>query len=365
MKNVIEILERYYKPFIDEKNEWNFFLGLADYVKFIAENKEFTPILLNIKKQKEKDYKKLVDLEKRVAKELDISKKRLLEIIKKNKISYESLNNELRKLKTFEEGGTEGEKYKVMILDDILFSIARDMVNNGHSKILQEFVDNNREPQNIFGNFVFSKTIHLFVREQERVDFKKKTEAWGIWDKLYELYLVTYKGDEIEKDFEKNKSSSLLITSFWLLKGELLNMQKGQDTKYKIFDIDEYRQSSNRIHNFFLKEIYGTSNDEEETNVLSFQGGILNFQGKKISISQRGKTARPYDLLELIFTDKDKVWNYDEIWDTLLGNEYDPKKWRTIYYAGRKINEAVAKKTTVDDFLEITKKIIQIKNQYL
>lgn len=45
MKNVIENLERYYQSFINQKEDWNFFYLLADYIEYVLKTPETKEIL--------------------------------------------------------------------------------------------------------------------------------------------------------------------------------------------------------------------------------------------------------------------------------------------------------------------------------
>ena len=98
---------------------------------------------------------------------------------------------------------------------------------------------------------------------------------------------------------------------------------------------------------------------------LNFRNGFLYFKNKKIKISKTNN-SNPYYLLKTIFKDKNKIWNYDEIHkDWLNRDDYKKEDWNKYYNAGYKINEKIAKETTIKDFLCITKKDIKINEKYL
>lgn len=99
-------------------------------------------------------------------------------------------------------------------------------------------------------------------------------------------------------------------------------------------------------------------------NILTFDEGksLLHFQGKEIRISRNGNT-NPHHLLKTIFKDHKRMWSYDEIaedWE----EEYGKDDWNTYYYAAYSVNEKVAKKTGVDDFLIPTKTNVVINEKY-
>ena len=73
MKDITELLESQYQSFINEKRDWDFFLGLADYVEFIKKTPIFKLPLNNLKndldniKEKEDLILKINEIEKSVS----------------------------------------------------------------------------------------------------------------------------------------------------------------------------------------------------------------------------------------------------------------------------------------------------------
>jgi hypothetical protein len=91
----------------------------------------------------------------------------------------------------------------------------------------------------------------------------------------------------------------------------------------------------------------------------------LKYNGKELKITKPQDT-RYYFLLKVLLGNPKKIWEYDEIWEKLNGDEnYDPKNWKKIYNPAYDINEKIAKETTISDFLEIAKTTIRINPTYL
>lgn len=97
----------------------------------------------------------------------------------------------------------------------------------------------------------------------------------------------------------------------------------------------------------------------------AFKNGVLYFRGKEIVISKARKNM--HLLLNTLFKEPNRLWNYDEIWVDWgeRWEDYSPEKWRTFYNAIHDINEKIAVKTTIDDFLECTKNTVNISKKYL
>ena len=46
-QNLINSLDRKYKSFINEKSDWSFYLGIADYIKYIKETPKIYQVIEN------------------------------------------------------------------------------------------------------------------------------------------------------------------------------------------------------------------------------------------------------------------------------------------------------------------------------
>lgn len=104
--------------------------------------------------------------------------------------------------------------------------------------------------------------------------------------------------------------------------------------------------------------------DEEIDTGLLYQGGTLYFNKKKIVIS-KSENNEQHLFLNTIFSDKEKLWDFDEIAEHLQ-REYDPKNdWNKYYQTGQKINSKIKYKTDIPDFVDITTKTARINRKYL
>jgi hypothetical protein len=99
---------------------------------------------------------------------------------------------------------------------------------------------------------------------------------------------------------------------------------------------------------------------------LQYEDGFLYFNNYKILISKTQDTNQ-HDLLRILLTNKTKLWNYDEIHLEISGNDNYNKKenWNTYDQAGRAINDKIAIKTSIQNFLKLTAKTIMIDKNLL
>lgn len=96
---------------------------------------------------------------------------------------------------------------------------------------------------------------------------------------------------------------------------------------------------------------------------------MLSVNGKQVEVS-KSKDSDPHYLLAILFREPNRDWAYDEVWEdeyfVRKDREYDQKTdWRKIYNAGYSVNEKVAKATTLDDFLVVTKTSVAVNKKYL
>lgn len=130
------------------------------------------------------------------------------------------------------------------------------------------------------------------------------------------------------------------------------------DLKKKFFNEREAILSDKPILNSNEKR-------EKQRNNLVFNEdkSVLFFNKKEITIS-KARDSNGHYLLKTIFKDKNKIWEFDEIAED-WGDVYGKNDWNRYYNAGYKVNEKVAKETTIKDFLKITSKTVSINKEYL
>jgi hypothetical protein len=98
---------------------------------------------------------------------------------------------------------------------------------------------------------------------------------------------------------------------------------------------------------------------------LNLKNGILYFHNYHITISEQ-LTNRNVLYLKAIFKDIKKVWNYDEIADSMHEIEtYDKNSWNKYYQLGKAINTKVTSATSIKNFLVIKTKNVQVNPKYL
>ncbi|MCX6724312.1 MAG: hypothetical protein NT155_04060 [Candidatus Staskawiczbacteria bacterium] len=376
VRNTIFLLEKQYNSFIDQERDWNFFVGLADYVSFLKENSNLESKFRGLVKKREEEYKILDDYEKEAVKEVEKIKTELLKKIKLKKLNFEELSKGLAYLKDCEQGVVDPTYYKSSRIENGIRRIIKYLVKNGHTSLVKEYIPKDFVFQDDYSLDEFDYKLHLSdfcdnlqLRQAKMFELKDKrlTELWGALDKLYLLRRIMFK----ERGYTDTKRFSELSEELRLISNDGDNYsyvavaslyaqdQKGEKfsssnhSEIKEFKKSNYKLYATRIHNYLLKKI-----SEKEEVVLydlnaNYKNGILSFQNKEIDFNDKPNQK---DLLATLFKNVKKNWFYDEIqedWDEIGIDKakYPKDYWRKFYSAGDDINKAIAIKTQVEDFI--------------
>lgn len=120
----------------------------------------------------------------------------------------------------------------------------------------------------------------------------------------------------------------------------------------------------------FIREINNKYKKENPKNVFEKfdeNTGILKFSGQDISLSKKGKETDAVLLLKTLLKTKDDDWVHeDEILEDWGYSDEDQKDTpkNKVYFAGLKINNAVALKTQIEDFVECNTSKARINPKY-
>ncbi len=122
----------------------------------------------------------------------------------------------------------------------------------------------------------------------------------------------------------------------------------------------------------FLFKVLLKNAAEESTEQASLEGfdekhHLLKFAGKEIELSKKGKETDAVLLMRTLLTAKNDEWKHnDEILSDWGLTDEDMKKVpkNKVYFAGQKINNAVALKTQIADFIECNTSKARINPKY-
>jgi hypothetical protein len=120
----------------------------------------------------------------------------------------------------------------------------------------------------------------------------------------------------------------------------------------------------------FIREIndsYKKTNPQNIVEKFDSKKGVLKLAGQDIELSKKGKETDAVLLMTTLLKAKGDEWKHnDEILTDWGYNDDDQKDVakNKVYYAGQKINNAVALKTKIDDFIECNTSKARINPKY-
>jgi TusA-related sulfurtransferase len=366
MKNVIEILEKQYQSFINQERDWNFFLGLTDYVEFINKSPEFSQSLGKIKENKAKEIKLIDKLEKEAVAELLKMKGEILKIIKNEKITKQDLPEALSKLEDYEKGKIDPDHYKSSRLEE------------GLRNLIKVLSDDEEDFKKRYPRYGLSKKS--LARMAKTLEFreKKETELWGAYEKLQLAYKVIHNKEDTQGFRELMEEMELIKNDggrAYTFSPRNSKFSSSADFRIKEFKKDNYKLYATRIYNYLIQELDKEEAEkpvkEEKINAkVKYDNGILYFRGKEMDFRNKQNQK---DLLATLFEDPEKNWYYDEIqenwddrWEDIKATNPEAKNyWKKFYSAGNDINTAIAIETQVKDFIIKNTKEIRINPKYI
>ena len=120
----------------------------------------------------------------------------------------------------------------------------------------------------------------------------------------------------------------------------------------------------------FIKEInekYKKDNPKNVFEKFDAKRGVLKFAGQEIELSKKGKQTDAVLLLKTLLKEKTSEWKHnDEILNDWGYNDEDQKRVpkNKVYFAGQKVNNSVALKTQIEDFVECNTSKARINPKY-
>lgn len=289
MNTIIENLDRYYDSFIDQENNWTFFVGLADYVKYILEIPKIKSVFDKPKEDKKKELLVLDETEKEAVKELLEVKNKILDYIKKKKINKKKdLKDILLKLSDLETGRINPDYYKSSRLKAGLQELLKYIAENGDKEwvksnfpisIRERFVaKDNKVVQEFEYDFEPSKLSARYA-VNSLIKNRKNTELWGVCEHLTEVYkALNHKVDEkLSEDVKslkeeimamgkgKNHSTDVYYSAFDYLKEGREKEEKQKDDERR----ENYKLYAIRMHNYLTKELNAKEAEEPKKEIKS------------------------------------------------------------------------------------------------
>ncbi|HAH04282.1 TPA: hypothetical protein DCL28_01835 [Candidatus Komeilibacteria bacterium] len=263
-QNLINSLDRKYKSFINEKSDWSFYLGIADYIKYIKETPKIYQVIENkILSEYSKEQEKLQKIRDKADDEILKAKDKLFRIIENKKLSYESLKKTIEVYQQYENNDRNSNLTQTENLNSALEDIVRNLYENGYKKIVKDFVSEKQDYPDLMEAFIFSPSMNEYYKESKKFEAKKSTTYWGHWINLELIYLAVYKKDELLEELRKDKKRIMDLWGFSLVVDEMNKIREQHEEPYKIkanfepviYERSRYTGYITRTHNFIIDEL--------------------------------------------------------------------------------------------------------------
>lgn len=277
MENIVKILKAHYQSFANEKNSEYFFINLAKYVEFIQKNSILNNLVKPLVQKRKKLYNQIKKYEMQSLQELKQSKQELIFIIKKlekkHSKAYDKLinfseelpivqvwGNPLQELLKYEKGQIRTNGVQSNIIESYLCKIARSLTKNGYGSALKSLEDKNPAIKNIYGNFIFSKTINKRRRKYANFAIERQKQLWGYWEYLSLIPSAIY----FKKDYIKDSNDTKLNADLPLCIAQGLILARGNikdlsnwhlELKLDQKEKTAFKQYAKQINNYLFEKL--------------------------------------------------------------------------------------------------------------
>ena len=275
IKNTLISAERYYDAFINQSNDWSFFLGLAEYVKFLVEDENAGEIIYETLKQKQTQEEMVAALAKKAIIEINDQAEKIFKIIKNNKFDFNGLEVEIKEYQDWRNGLTYCSQPLPSMLFENLADIIQILLNNNRVEEIKNFAILKSQPNIIISDegkqivsgmrhyiksFTFSKNFLEYEKAKKLFDNKRDVEIWGVWEDLLMVYQAVYKSEECVSELKDNEKKTMGVLGAMAAVSEMKKIKSGEGGSganggYIFFKRQNFIGTASRLHNYLFKEL--------------------------------------------------------------------------------------------------------------
>lgn len=216
MVNITQNLQRYFESFIENKEIFPFYKGLADYLDYVFSVPQLKNVFADEFGERNAEYQKLYELEEKSIQELKKVKSKLLSVIKKKKVDVAKFTryatmvfprDDMTMVDELEayinKDGVWGGRPLSDTVEDYLFDIGANLLGVGYEKEMVEFLAKPEDYQQYEINrnihitvqgrqesFIFSRTLWERRYMNKVIERGRALKSWGSFEKLYQFRLA-------------------------------------------------------------------------------------------------------------------------------------------------------------------------------
>jgi hypothetical protein len=367
----IQLLERHYSAFINQKKPKDFFIGMADYLDFTDAIPDFEEISTKIFSEGKPLQEELNINESQVMKRFEETKGAILEYIKSKGIKNDNIVKILSDYDDWKTGKIVGSSglphglnYRLQEIIKILYQSPE------HKNFASSFIQFSKSGDTV-ERYLPIKEYEEYREIESEVHRQNENSLWGQLNEISWLYQIIKKGrahqKKLNEEHEKNGSNKVWwdALNHKLLLEEWHSVEDGNNREKHFFIVEKIRPWLIRFHNKILTE-YSLKQlaPATKTPVQRYENGIFYTDDKSISIA-KDEDSNQHAILSCFKDSLEKVLPNDEVWYAMYGTEYVKDKWRKIYRATQEINKKIEAKTGKTRFFISTSKQLRIDPRYL
>lgn len=172
------------------------------------------------------------------------------------------------------------------------------------------------------------------------------------------------KDKKIKKRQSKKNNSVQINDHFGDFANQLVDNCNLKPLKVDFSYLKRRRAEEDQLRKLQLKSFKKQSSKTNGNIGFDTESSLITIGNIKIKIPQNTDMEM---LCKVILKNKKatlKKWSWDEILEE-WGETPEEVGWRKTYHAGIGVNEKIARKTAIEDFLIVTTKTIQVNPKYL
>ncbi len=265
MNGIITNLERRFNNFINEPRDWDFFIGLSEYVHYIHETPTLNDLIQTIMAQKAEDTKGLQEAETKALEAVRTAWVTVHKRVKEKGATTPLLDGLIKEYTNYDTGTTRALDNTPLAasLYPALADIVRELYshNNGqYRNLVLDLVIGKIENSRFFIEvFKFGLPLSTVDFEKKVLESKQDTAKWYAWEQLNDAYIIFSQGWDYVK--QKGLWDTKEFDKVW----ELLNIKILLAEKDKIrndktdglhfFVRAKHRQYLNQINNYLFDKV--------------------------------------------------------------------------------------------------------------
>ncbi len=319
----IQKLERLYASFFNLP-ERGFFLGIADYIKYVVETESLDKEAQKIKEQKGQDESKITALEEKLKKDYEKVADDIFRIINKHNLSFPEVEGAIRQYKGIRDRTIQSNETIQEALHGGLAGMVGALFAKGYQELVKEYVETSSEGKRIL-HYRISPHYLEYKKELRKFRELRKRSIWGAWNELVLVYLAVHKPDE-QMDELKGVGDFLRQMDFAAIVREMNKIINGEQGQRIVFQVEEYKIAASRVHNFLVGdgpkelEIVKRAREEAFDKIAQIRVPTVEFPSRLL-------TDLPglAEVAKLMVFDPQKISGMQSIGKTILEAS---KKWQ-------------------------------------